>query len=66
MQPLHDVVVALERRDARRRARHGVAVREGGDGGNPIVMSTPESTSAKAMLEIAGKLAQRVSVLNAE
>jgi ATP-binding protein involved in chromosome partitioning len=43
-----------------------VAVREGGDGGNPIVMSTPESTSAKAMLEIAGKLAQRVSVLNAE
>ena len=43
-----------------------IAVREGGDGGSPIVTSSPESQSARAMTEIAGKLAQRVSVLNAE
>ena len=43
-----------------------IAVREGGDGGQPIVMSAPESNSAAAILDIAGKLAQRVSVLNAE
>jgi len=43
-----------------------VAVREGGDGGAPIVHSAPESTSARALTDIAGKLAQRVSVLNAE
>ncbi len=43
-----------------------IAVREGGDGGTPIVLSDPESESAKAMLALAGKLAQRVSVLNAE
>ena len=42
-----------------------VAVREGGDGGNPIVVSQPDSASARAILDIAGKLAQRVSVLNA-
>jgi len=42
-----------------------VAVREGGDGGHPIVVSQPDSASARAILEIAGKLAQRVSVLNA-
>ena len=43
-----------------------IAVREGGDGGSPIVTSSPDSQSARAMTEIAGKLAQRVSVLNAE
>ena len=43
-----------------------VAVREGGDNGRPITMSAPESLSAKALFEIAGKVAQRVSILNAE
>jgi ATP-binding protein involved in chromosome partitioning len=41
-------------------------VREGGDDGAPIVMSAPESESAQAIISLAGKLAQRVSVLNAE
>lgn len=41
-------------------------VREGGDKGAPIVLSHPDSTSAKAISEIAGKLAQRVSVMNAQ
>jgi ATP-binding protein involved in chromosome partitioning len=43
-----------------------VKVREGGDGGAPIVLSAPESESAQAISALAGKLAQRVSVLNAE
>ena len=43
-----------------------IAVREGGDGGRPIVLTAPESQSATAIAEIAGRLAQRVSVLNAE
>jgi ATP-binding protein involved in chromosome partitioning len=43
-----------------------IAVREGGDHGEPIVLSAPESASAKALVAIAGKLAQRVSVANAE
>jgi ATP-binding protein involved in chromosome partitioning len=43
-----------------------IEVREGGDGGTPIVLSEPESKSAQAILGVAGKLAQRVSVLNAE
>ena len=43
-----------------------IAVREGGDGGNPIVVAAPASASAKAMTEIAGKVAQRISILNAE
>jgi ATP-binding protein involved in chromosome partitioning len=41
-------------------------VREGGDRGQPIVVAHPDSASAKALGEIAGKVAQRVSVLNAE
>ena len=43
-----------------------VKVREGGDGGQPVVMAAPETESAKAITELAGRLAQRVSVLNAE
>ena len=41
-------------------------VREGGDRGQPIVVAAPESQSARALTEIAGRIAQRVSVLNAE
>ncbi len=43
-----------------------VAVREGGDNGNPIVVAFPESASARALIGVAGKVAQRVSILNAE
>jgi ATP-binding protein involved in chromosome partitioning len=43
-----------------------VAVREGGDSGQPIVVAQPESESARALFAIAGKVAQRVSILNAE
>lgn len=43
-----------------------VPVREGGDRGAPIVTTDPDSSAAKAILEIAGRMAQRVSVLNAE
>ncbi|MFM1872690.1 MAG: hypothetical protein RL398_2112 [Planctomycetota bacterium] len=41
-------------------------VREGGDRGMPIVVGHPESGAAKALTEIAGRVAQRVSVLNAQ
>ncbi|MFY9343557.1 MAG: Mrp/NBP35 family ATP-binding protein [Planctomycetota bacterium] len=43
-----------------------IAVREGGDSGRPIVIAHPDSASARAMTGIAGKVAQRVSILNAE
>jgi ATP-binding protein involved in chromosome partitioning len=43
-----------------------IGVREGGDRGNPIVVAAPDSASARALTEIAGKVAQRVSILNAE
>ena len=43
-----------------------VAVREGGDQGRPITIAFPESASARALVDIAGKVAQRVSILNAE
>jgi ATP-binding protein involved in chromosome partitioning len=43
-----------------------VAVREGGDSGQPITIAAPDSASAKALTEIAGKVAQQVSILNAE
>ena len=43
-----------------------IAVREGGDSGVPIVVSDPDSAPARAMIEMAGRLAQRVSILNAE
>jgi ATP-binding protein involved in chromosome partitioning len=43
-----------------------IAVREGGDHGMPITIAAPDSASARAMSAIAGKVAQRVSILNAE
>jgi ATP-binding protein involved in chromosome partitioning len=43
-----------------------IAVREGGDSGKPITLAAPQSASAQALFAIAGKVAQRVSVLNAE
>ena len=43
-----------------------LSVREGGDTGKPIVVAFPESASARALTEIAGKVAQRISILNAE
>ncbi len=43
-----------------------VQVREGGDRGEPIVIAAPETASAQAIFQLAGRLAQRVSVLNAE
>jgi len=43
-----------------------IEVREGGDSGKPIVLAAPDSASAKALAAIAGKVAQRVSILNAE
>lgn len=39
------------------------AVREGSDTGNPVVYAHPESDSAKAISEIAGSVAARLSVL---
>jgi ATP-binding protein involved in chromosome partitioning len=41
-------------------------VREGGDNGRPVVLANPESIVAAAFRELAGKVAQRVSILNAE
>jgi ATP-binding protein involved in chromosome partitioning len=43
-----------------------IAVREGGDSGRPIVIAEPASESARALTAIAGKVAQRISILNAE
>ena len=43
-----------------------IAVREGGDSGRPIVLADPTSASAQALTEIAGKVAQRISIANAE
>lgn len=43
-----------------------VQVREGGDGGTPIVMAAPDTESAKAIQALAVKLAERVETLNAE
>ena len=43
-----------------------IAVREGGDTGRPVVHAAPESEVAIALHELAGRVAQRVSILNAE
>ncbi|MDW8394940.1 MAG: Mrp/NBP35 family ATP-binding protein [Anaerolineae bacterium] len=40
------------------------AIRIGGDSGRPVVVAFPESEAARALREIAGKVAARVSVLN--
>jgi ATP-binding protein involved in chromosome partitioning len=37
-------------------------VRVGGDGGDPVVISDPESLEAQAFREIAGRLAQRLAI----
>jgi ATP-binding protein involved in chromosome partitioning len=39
-----------------------VAVREGGDTGNPIVVSNPETPAAKAFLNVAKQVAAQVSI----
>jgi ATP-binding protein involved in chromosome partitioning len=41
-------------------------VREGGDSGRPIVIKNPESESAKALREMAKKVAQEVAILDAK
>jgi ATP-binding protein involved in chromosome partitioning len=43
-----------------------MAVREGGDAGLPVVLAAPTSEAARAFVDIAGKVAQRISILNAE
>jgi ATP-binding protein involved in chromosome partitioning len=43
-----------------------LAVREGGDEGRPVTLTAPESASGRALAAIAGKVAQQVSILNAE
>jgi ATP-binding protein involved in chromosome partitioning len=43
-----------------------IAVREGGDSGKPVVLTAPDSEAARAFLDVAGKVAQRISILNAE
>jgi ATP-binding protein involved in chromosome partitioning len=37
-------------------------VRAGGDGGKPVVLEKPDSPYAKALTDIAGQLARRVSI----
>jgi ATP-binding protein involved in chromosome partitioning len=37
-------------------------VRVGGDGGDPIVLTDPDSVAARAFREIAGRLAQRLAI----
>jgi ATP-binding protein involved in chromosome partitioning len=39
-----------------------IPVRQGGDGGKPIVLSEPGSASAKALQAIAASVAARVSI----
>jgi ATP-binding protein involved in chromosome partitioning len=43
-----------------------MAVRQGGDQGQPVVLTHPDSQAAAAIRELAGRVAQRVSILNAE
>ena len=43
-----------------------MAVREGGDQGKPVTQSAPDSEVAQSFRALAGKVAQRVSILNAE
>ena len=42
------------------------AVREGGDTGQPIVLSDPESTSARAFFQLAQQVVDQVNLRNAE
>src|SRR5687767_2575049 len=41
-----------------------VSIREGGDNGKPVVVSSPESAVARAFVTIAGNVAARVSTAN--
>lgn len=41
------------------------SIREGGDGGLPVVLRNPESAGAKALVEISEKTAQSISIRNA-
>jgi ATP-binding protein involved in chromosome partitioning len=43
-----------------------IPVREGGDSGQPVVLAHPDSEVAKALQAIAGQVAARISILNAE
>lgn len=43
-----------------------LAVREGGDSGTPVVIAQPDSEIARALCLMAGQMAARVSVLNAD
>ncbi len=43
-----------------------VAVRVGGDSGKPVVLTSPDSAAARAFSEVAGHVARRISILNAE
>jgi ATP-binding protein involved in chromosome partitioning len=43
-----------------------LSIRSGGDSGIPITVSHPQSAAAKSFREIAGKLAARISTLNAQ
>jgi len=37
-------------------------VRQGGDAGDPVVISRPESVVAQRLREIAGRVAQRIAI----
>jgi ATP-binding protein involved in chromosome partitioning len=43
-----------------------LAVREGGDNGKPATIAAPDSSIARAFADLAGKVAARISILNAE
>jgi ATP-binding protein involved in chromosome partitioning len=43
-----------------------IAVREGGDNGRPATVAAPDSDVAKVFADLAGKVAARISILNAE
>jgi ATP-binding protein involved in chromosome partitioning len=43
-----------------------IAIREGGDNGKPATVAAPQSEVARAFADLAGKVAARISILNAE
>ena len=43
-----------------------IAVREGGDSGQPVVVAQPQSEVARAFRDLAGRVAARISILNSE
>ncbi|MEZ5964380.1 MAG: Mrp/NBP35 family ATP-binding protein [Planctomycetota bacterium] len=42
-----------------------LAVREGGDHGRPVVVAHPDSAAARALIDVAGRVAARISTVNA-